>query len=102
MDFNARTHAVDGTEIVRISGELDLAGAPLLEEALRDRGDRVHVVVDAADLAFIDVVGLETLVRCHQRLVREGGGLLVRNPPRALRRVLELTGLEGSLPLDAG
>ena len=101
MDFDARTHAVDGTELVRISGELDLATAPLLEEALRERGDRTHVVVDAADLAFVDVVGVEALVRCHQRLVEEGGGLLVQHPSPALKRVLELTGLEGSLPFAA-
>lgn len=101
MDFDARTFAVDGTELVRIRGELDLATAPILEEAIRERGDRSHVVVDAAELAFVDVVGVEALLRCHTRLVGEGGGLLVQNPSRALRRVLELTGLEGSIPFAA-
>jgi anti-anti-sigma factor len=102
VDFDARTHSVDGTEVVQISGELDLATVPRLEEALADRGGRVRVVVDAAALTFVDVVGVEALVRCHSRLASAGGALLVTNPPPLLRRVLELTGLEGSLPVDAG
>lgn len=101
MEFEARTNSVDGTELLHISGELDLATVPLFEEAVRDRDGRTQVVVDASGLAFVDVVGVEALVRCHERLVAEGGGLLVQHPSRPLRRILELTGLDGSLPLDA-
>ena len=99
MDFHARTMAVDGVDVVRIEGELDLASSSILEDAI-DRIHRPDVVVDARGLDFVDVVGVTTLVRCHETLVARGGGLVVRGGPPVLRRVLDITGYAGHLPVD--
>ena len=47
--------------VIRITGELDLAGCPDLESALQE-AERAHadrIIVDLEALTFIDSVGLE-------------------------------------------
>src|SRR6188472_2439049 len=46
----------DGTAIVRLAGELDVAVAPQLRDAVR--GLRGRVTVDARELTFMDAAGL--------------------------------------------
>ena len=50
----------DGT-VVRLSGELDIASAPLLDECLQSL-DGQAVTIDFAKLTFIDSSGLNVLV----------------------------------------
>jgi anti-anti-sigma factor len=99
--FDAAAISVDGTDVVQINGELDLAAAPVLDDLLR-RAARRHVVVDATGLTFVDVVGVATLVRWHRELAADGGELVVRGATDGLLRILDLTGLAGSLPVEVG
>jgi len=100
LDFYARTASVDGTELVQLHGELDLATAAHIDD-LRRVVRRPKVLVDASGLTFVDVRGMAALLAWHQALVDEGGeGLVVRNAPPLLRRVAELTGTTGVLGLD--
>ena len=55
--------------MISVSGELDLASSPTLEEELErvaESGAEV-VVVDLRGLEFMDSTGLSVLVRAHQR-----------------------------------
>ena len=57
------------------------------------------VVVDLTATRFCDWVGLQELVRAHQRAVADGGGLrLVIPAESALQRVFTGTGLGGLVP----
>lgn len=82
-----------GTLILRVLGELDLAVAGQLEEALEgaDPGDRV--VVDLTDCEFIDSTGLAVVLRGQQRQASSGGRLVLCNPNQQVQRVLEVSGL---------
>ena len=86
----------DGQRIVRVSGDVDLSTAPLLEQQLKELledGAR-EIVLDIADLRFIDAAGLSVLVRAADRLRRCDGELQLRSPSRSVRKTLQITGLD--------
>ena len=61
--------------VLSISGELDLATAPLLQEHLLEaaQSDVSEVVVDLEHTTYIDSTGLDVLVSAHKRLATSGG-----------------------------
>jgi anti-sigma B factor antagonist len=84
--------------LLQIQGEVDLATSPELEEALNaviDGGYR-DVQVELAEVSFLDAQGLRLLVSAAERL-KPTGSLLLVNPSKRVRRVLEITGLDESL-----
>jgi anti-sigma B factor antagonist len=88
----------DGTVVVGVSGDVDLATAGALEEAL---GGAVGsaVVVDLSDVPFMDSTGLNALVNGRRAIVDAGGSIaLVVTPEGAVARLLEITGMEDLLP----
>jgi anti-anti-sigma factor len=93
----------DGVEAISVRGELDLSTAPELERPLEEaleKGDG-PVLVDLSECEFIDSTGIALIVRAWQRLDgTEGGrGLLICSYNDQVRRVLEITGLELSIPV---
>jgi stage II sporulation protein AA (anti-sigma F factor antagonist) len=81
----------DGTTVVGVSGEVDLASSPDLTACL-DQVDGV-VVVDLSDVTFLDSSGMGALVAARKRLQADGGDLTVRAPRDNVRGALEATGL---------
>jgi anti-anti-sigma factor len=77
---------VNGRLVVRIVGELDLATAPMLEQALQATWD--HVTIDARQLTFLDAHALGVLVAANTRV-----GVSVRHARPHCRRVFELCSL---------
>jgi anti-anti-sigma factor len=55
--------------------------------------NRHLVVVDLADVSFMDASGLGTIVEADVRQRRAHGALRVTNPRPAVSRVIEITGL---------
>jgi anti-anti-sigma factor len=98
--FLAVWKVTDGRRSLCVSGELDLATAPLLEEALAgeiELGMDLTFVVD--DLRLIDAAGLKVLVGVR-RSIGSRGRILMRDPGTIVRRVLSLTGLDGAEGFD--
>lgn len=85
---------------VRLTGELDMAGVPLLRAALADTKN--DIVVDCSGLTFIDCAGLNGLVTAQQACEADGARLALMAPPPCLMRLLELVGLEGRLAIRDG
>ncbi len=76
--------------IVHARGEIDLATAPhLLEVVSRLSGS---VVVDLADVGYLDSSGMHALDGANRKLRQNGGGVALRNPQPYVRRVLEIIG----------
>jgi len=74
----------------RLTGELDVATAPqltdALEPALRRGGD---VTLDLSDLSFMDSTGLQVLIGSAISL--DGNGrLILRSPGNLVRTILQL------------
>ncbi len=82
-------------------GELDIAAAADFEAALgeleRDRPERI--VLDLRGLTFLDSTGLRALLGADTRAREDGRRLTILQGPAAVRRVFEITGLEGRLEL---
>jgi anti-sigma B factor antagonist len=87
--------------VITVRGEVDLASAPQLAGAMSELIDRGHtrVAVDLGAVEFIDSTGLGVLVGSLRRLREGGGDLVLRAASPAVVRILELTGLDGLLPL---
>ena len=85
----------DGNGVVRVSGEIDISAKSLFQERLDDVIDAHDddVVVDLAEVSFIDSTGLFVLSQARQRLETAGRKLMIARPSRAVTRVLELAGL---------
>lgn len=99
----------DGVPVVSVSGELDLATAPALEDSLRAVPDDATgaVIVDLARCSFIDLRGLRVLLAARERFERSKRPLaLVVGDPNLLRvfkvtRVRELFVIYPSLTAAA-
>jgi len=78
----------------RLSGELDMATAPKLEEAM-DPVARVNrgLVLELEDVTFIDSYGLRALVQLSTRL-NGSGPLVLAKVPDAVQRVLDIVGMQ--------
>lgn len=94
--FQTEWKVADGRRSLWLSGDLDLAAAPLLEAALVGEIQQgTDVTFDLAELGFIDAAGLGVLVGVRQT-VGVRGRVLLRHPATIVRRVLALTGLDGA------
>lgn len=92
-----------GVRTISVRGELDLSTAPELEDPLEqvlDSGD-ASVLIDLSSCEFIDSTGIALIVRAWQRLDSSGNGrsLVICSHNDQVRRVLEITGLELSIPV---
>lgn len=87
---------------VCLRGELDLASAPGLGEALRRlRERRESVLLDLDELSFIDMSGLRVVLAAADQASRDdGGGFAVTRGSPQVRRLFALVRLDGRLPLD--
>jgi anti-sigma B factor antagonist len=85
----------DQPPTVRVSGEVDLASAPELREAIAKlAADRPPlVVVDLTDVPFLDSSGLGAIAGGLKLQRPHGGRLEVRGARPTLRRIFEVAGL---------
>ena len=85
--------------VVVVSGELDLASGPALEDELVRVSAVELVVLDLRELEFMDSTGLSILVKANQRAIDEGRRFgLVKGSPQ-VQRLLYLTGVAERLTL---
>jgi len=87
---------------VTLSGDLDLATAPRLDDALRLRSRPGGlVVVDLRRLEFIDCAGARLLIEADRRIRRAGGRMLVVRSGEGEESAwfLDLLGRDGLLEL---
>jgi anti-anti-sigma factor len=86
---------------VVVSGELDLASAPRLQQVLDQlcQDCPTEVVLDLAGLEFLGASGLEVFLRADDQLRAAGGRLILNRPGRLVRRVLAITELDTVLTI---
>lgn len=87
----------DGWALV---GDVDAHTSPALAEALAGIGTGENVI-DVAEVDFMDSSGLRVLVDASTRARAAGGTLVLLAPNASLRRLIEITGLEGLVTLRA-
>ena len=94
--FHAAVDRSDVTALIRLHGELDLATAPELSEAVAtvlDTRPR-SFAVDLRELTFVDSTGLNVLVAAHRRAQADGCAFVVLAPRGAVLRAIQVTGVD--------
>jgi len=85
-----------------VAGEIDLYTAPRLHSALMSAlgaSTPVQLVVDMAGVEFCDSTGMNVLLSCLRRARERGGELEIAAPKPAVRKILQVTGLDSVFTL---
>ena len=89
--------------VVRLTGELDMAGADRLEALLCSRArNHREVVVELDALTFLDSTGIRAILAGHDACAARGHRLLATGAPPRVRRVLDTCGLLQAPPFLTG
>lgn len=101
--LTVRVCAEGSAQTISLSGELDMANAATLSDALEQAEAKspATITIDMQDLDFIDSTGIAVLVAAHRRLGEGEGMRLVRSRASEVCRVMEVTGLDRQLPFVA-
>jgi anti-sigma B factor antagonist len=98
----AVTHRIhdDGTVVLAVEGELDLASAPNLKWELAEalRAEPKRIVLDMSGVSFIDSTALGVLVGA-QRNLEPGRRLSIAGARPDVLAVFELTGLDATFDI---
>jgi anti-sigma B factor antagonist len=87
---------------VHVAGDLDLATAPRLNEALRNLEHETRlIVVDLREITFLDAAGLHVIVDASIGARRDGRRLLLVGPSVPVQRVFALTGTSDQVEVGA-
>jgi len=86
----------DQTVVLHLAGDLDVATAPVLRQALagiiEDQGN-LAVRLDLQEITFVDSTGLSVLIEALRRLREKGGHLTLANLRPQTRKVFDIVGL---------
>lgn len=93
--FKATQQEKDGTIIVRLAGDLDLAAAPELRSNLEHVINRTDaaLVLDVEQLTYIDSTGIGIIVSVVKVRDEMKAPFIVRNIPASIRRLFDITGI---------
>jgi anti-sigma B factor antagonist len=84
----------DRAALVVVHGEVDLHTAPVLRAALDEALDGSgRVEIDLSDTTFMDSCGLAALLEAHRHLGRAREAVVISDPCRQVRLVLDITGV---------
>jgi anti-anti-sigma factor len=90
-DFTVEEHPAEPGGFV-LRGELDIIAAKTFTDATSRADGRI--VLDVAELEFIDSHGMYALVSLARRLDASGGRVALQRPPRHLVRLMHVVALE--------
>ncbi len=89
-------HCDDQSNVIVLTGEIDIYSAPgFKEELYRIIGEsQQNVVLECSELSYIDSTGLGILVGALKRLKEQNRSIVVRNPKTSVRKLFKITGLD--------
>jgi anti-anti-sigma factor len=93
--FRVEVLSEKGATILAVSGELDLASSPALEEELERASDAgvELLILDLRDLEFMDSTGLSVVLKASQRAQDGGQRFRLVKGSQQVQRLLNLTGV---------
>src|SRR5256885_2287941 len=101
MDLGLEVREQDGWSVLSVSGEIDMATAPSLRERLHAllADDRLRLVVDLADVGFLDFTPPGVLVGVLRRPRTGGGEVRIASPQPRVRKFFETPRLDSAFDL---
>ncbi|HWT23308.1 MAG TPA: STAS domain-containing protein [Solirubrobacteraceae bacterium] len=98
-NLRVETSTSDEVTVVAIAGDLDLAGAGVLDRALEQAwsGDAGALVLDLRDVEFMDSSGLRVIIVASQRAEKDARRFALVPGKAQVMRVFEITRMEERL-----
>jgi anti-sigma B factor antagonist len=96
----SRATGLDGSQVVSMSGELDIATAEQAYAYLSDVVDHGYapVSVDLSNLTFCDASGLGVLARTANRARQAGREFKLTSARPSLVKIMRITGMDSAFP----
>jgi anti-sigma B factor antagonist len=96
----------DKDGVITVHGDIDVAGGPILDAAIRERegegegeGDGT-VIIDLGDVFFIDSSGLRSLLGASRRARERATTVTLRHVGAEVLRLLEITGTTAHFTIE--
>lgn len=106
LELRQRPEVTQGTHILEVCGEVELANATTLRETLTRFADAAaqagiapRIVLEMSRVGFLDSSGVGVLVGGYKRMRSQDGALAIAAPHARVKRVLEIAGLMRALPI---
>ena len=96
MELSLNVRAVEGQPVLDVIGEVDVYSAPELRERLSEliNASSSSLIVNLADVTFLDSTGIGTLVAGLNRAVQFGGTLTLVSDHDRILKLFRITGLD--------
>jgi anti-sigma B factor antagonist len=98
VELNVSSRSRVDHAIVIVSGEIDLYTAPRLHSELAaviaSAAPASRVIIDLSGVEFCDSTGMNVLLSCLRQVQERGGELELAAPRPAVRKILQVTGLD--------
>jgi len=96
MDIRQEWSEQNNTWHISLSGEIDIYNAPELKDNMlklieENKGD---ILIDCADLKYIDSTGLGVLISALRRVKEYNGKITIKNLKPYIYRIFAITGLD--------
>ncbi|MFF4985493.1 STAS domain-containing protein [Streptomyces sp. NPDC001046] len=94
--LSAAHRMIEGVRVVTLRGEIDRDVQDRLRQALLGDGESVpaRIVADLREVTFLDSSGVNVFITAHLKTTRAQGRVRIAGAPHAVRRVLEMTGVD--------
>ena len=100
--FHAAVDSANGSIVIKLRGELDMATAPGLGQAINRALDAkpsaLHL--DLAELSFLDSTGIRVLIAGCRRAGGQGCSFVLCSPSRSVLKALRLTGVDRLMVIE--
>jgi anti-anti-sigma factor len=102
MDLTVRVRPGDHGTVVQVGGDLDFADAESFQQILFHviRAYSPRLLLDLADVAFMDCAGLRALLVTRRRAEMRKGSVRLVAASATVRRVINATGMKDIFPLS--
>ena len=99
MEF--RTSKIKNYAVLEIHGEIDYFNIDEFKKEVLalPEGDDMHVIIDLANITFIDSSGIGTLVICHRAMKKKGGSLALFQVPSDIMVLIKMSTIDQFIPI---
>jgi anti-sigma B factor antagonist len=96
VELKVTTRSQGDHTVISVTGEIDLYTAPKLQSELMAAlaAGPAKVILDMSSVEFCDSTGINVLLTVHRAAHARAAELLLAGPGSAVRKVLQVTGLE--------
>jgi anti-sigma B factor antagonist len=94
---------IEGDARISVRGELDMATAPQLSDAISSAAStgRQRVVLDLSSVTFVDSTGISALCLAQGALEERGAVLVLGSLSPQVQSALQIVGLDSRFVIDA-